>query len=127
MTGIHASAWGTKEFGAIDPNRAGVSRALIHLARHSACSLPFPGPVSQHNKNDNAVKEATEKNHEPIQTNRPPLVTGLALHDSIANDRGKDGERRSEREDYHPKDGVISNDSKGDEANSNNQTDCQRF
>jgi hypothetical protein len=106
---------------------ARLGRALIELAHHSACPQPFPDSVSQHDKNDNTVKEATEKNHESIQTDRSPLITGLALHESesVANDRGKEGERQSEWEGYHLKDGVSSNNTKRNEANCNKQTDCQ--
>ena len=79
-----------------------------YLANHSACFGPFPRLVLQYEKTDKTIKETTEENHESIQTDRLLLSTGLALRDFVANDRGKDGERRSEWEGYRLKDSVSS-------------------
>ena len=92
---------------------------LVDLAHHLGCFKPLARPISQHDKNDEAVKETTEKNHESIQTDRPPFVASLARRDCVYDDGGKNGERRSEWESYHLKDGVSSNHRKSKEANRN--------
>ena len=81
----------------------------------------------KYEKTDKTIKETTEENHESIQTDRLPLSTGLALRDFVANDRGKDGDRRSEWEGYRLKDSVSSNDSKRKEATVTNRPIASDF